>query len=33
MGKAGRRLAEREFSLTEVVAAHMKLYRQLLDEA
>lgn len=31
MGLAGRRLAEREFSLEKVVSAHMALYRQLTE--
>lgn len=31
MGAAGRRLAEQEFDIRKVVAAHMAIYRQLMD--
>lgn len=31
MGKAGRALAEREFSIEKVVAAHLQIYRELLE--
>ena len=33
MGQAGRRLAEREFSVEKVVAAHMAVYRKLMETA
>lgn len=32
MGQAGRRLAEREFSIQKVVQAHMEIYEQLVGE-
>ena len=32
MGNAGRKLAEREFGIEKVVAAHLKVYRELLEE-
>ena len=31
MGKAGRALAEREFDIEKVVAAHLQIYRELLE--
>ena len=31
MGRAGRELAEREFSIEKVVAAHLNIYQDLLD--
>jgi glycosyltransferase involved in cell wall biosynthesis len=33
MGCAGRQLAEREFSIEYVIAAHLALYRELMDAA
>ena len=33
MGLAGRRLAEREFSIEKVVAAHLAVYRKLIETA
>ncbi len=32
MGKAGRDLAEREFSIDKVIATHLSIYRQLLEK-
>ncbi len=32
MGKAGRLLAEREFGIDRVVAAHLQIYKELLEE-
>ena len=32
MGKAGRRLAEQEFSVEKVVANHIQIYQELLSE-
>lgn len=33
MGQAGRRLAEREFSIKKVVDEHLSIYKQLIDNA
>ncbi len=33
MGKSGRDLAEREFSIEKVIATHLEIYRQLLEKA
>jgi glycosyltransferase involved in cell wall biosynthesis len=33
MGKAGRMLAEKQFDIREIVAAHMHIYRELLQNA
>ena len=32
MGKAGRALAERKFSIDRVVTAHLKIYRELVKQ-
>jgi glycosyltransferase involved in cell wall biosynthesis len=32
MGKAGRTLAEREFGIEKVVAAHLQIYKELIDK-
>jgi hypothetical protein len=32
MGNAGRNLAERDFDVTHVVAAHMSIYQELLGK-
>ncbi len=33
MGKAGRDLAEREFSINKVIATHFAIYCQLMEKA
>jgi len=33
MGKAGRRLAKKEFSIEKVVHAHLEIYRELMASA
>ncbi len=33
MGNAGRSLAERAFDVRQVVAAHMRIYQELIDKS
>lgn len=33
MGKAGRQLAERAFSIDQIVSQHLEIYKELLDDA
>jgi glycosyltransferase involved in cell wall biosynthesis len=33
MGNAGRALAERAFGIRQVVAAHLRIYQELMDKS